>query len=66
MGWMRDVHIDYGVDPVSAIGDVRDAQDYIILRQVEDDSGVQSVNIGLDDTKVIWRCQISLMVDIVD
>lgn len=59
-------HVQHWVIPVVAKGDVWDRQHDIILGQIKDHSGIEGVDIRLDYTRIIWRCQVPLVEDMVD
>jgi hypothetical protein len=49
------------VIPVTSVGDIGNGQDNILLRKVQYNSRIQSVNVGLDDSWAVDGREIALV-----
>lgn len=58
---MLHSRVEDRVIPVSPVGDVGNGQDNVLLRKIQNDSRVQSVNIGLDNSWTVDRREIALI-----
>jgi hypothetical protein len=53
--------VENRIIPVTTIGDIGDGQDNILLREIQYDSRIQSVDVGLDDSRAVDRRKIALI-----
>jgi hypothetical protein len=53
--------IEDRIVPVTPVGDIGNGQDDILLRKIQDDSRIQSVDIGLNDSWAIDGRKIALV-----
>jgi hypothetical protein len=53
--------IEDRVIPVSSVSNVGNGQDNILLREIQHDSRIQSVDVGLDNTRTIDRRKVALI-----
>jgi len=58
---VRHSRVNDRIIPVTSIGDVGNSQDNILLRKVQHNSRVQSIDVGLDDSRAVDGCKIALV-----
>ena len=58
---MRHPRVNDRIIPVTSVSDVGNGQDNILLRKVQNNSRVQSIDIRLNDSRAVDGCKIALV-----